>query len=106
MENEELKNVWARLQDSFLPERASGVDAEIQLEVEGEGEYYLVIRDQQLRAETGRAPRPRLKLKANRTDLSALLEGRLDPSAAFFQGRLHVQGDMSLALQLVSFFKY
>jgi putative sterol carrier protein len=102
---EELKNVWAGLQSSFHPERTQGIDAEIQMEIEGEGEYYLVIRDQKLSAETGKAPKPRLTLKAKKEDLAAIFEGKLDPSTAFFQGRLNIKGDMSLALQLISFFK-
>jgi putative sterol carrier protein len=102
---DDLKNVWDGLQESFHPERAKGIDAEIQMEIEGEGEYYLVIREQKLSAETGKAPNPRLTLKAKQEDLVAIFEGKLDPSTAFFQGRLNVKGDMSLALKLVSFFK-
>lgn len=105
MDIEELKNVWAGLQGSFHSERAKGIDAEIQMEVEDEGEYYLVIREQKLTAETGKAPNPRLSLKAKKEDLVAIFEGKLDPSTAFFQGRLNIKGDMSLALQLISFFK-
>ena len=105
MASEDIQDVWARLKASFHPERVTGIDAEIQLEVEGEGDYYLVIRHQQLTAESGKAPNPRLKLKANRADLNAILQGKLDPGSAFFQGKLAIQGDMGLALQLVSFFK-
>jgi len=102
---EELKGVWTGLQGSFHPERAKGIDAEIQLELEGEGAYYLVIRDQKVSAETGTAPNPRLTLKAKKADLVAIFEGKLDPSTAFFQGKLNIKGDMNLALQLISFFK-
>lgn len=102
---EELKNVWTGLQETFHPERAKGIDAEIQMELEGEGEYYLVIRQQKLTAETGKAPNPRLTLKATKADLIAIFQGKLDPSTAFFQGKLNIKGDMSLALQLIGFFK-
>ena len=105
MESEDFQTVWGRLEQAFQPERAKGIDAEIQLDVEGEGQFYLVVRDQTVRAETGQAPNPRLKLKANRSDLSAIFQGKLDPGAAFFQGRLNVQGDMGLAMKLVSLFK-
>ena len=33
-------------------------------------------------------------------DLEALLRGKLDPMAAFGEGRLHVTGDMSVAMKL------
>lgn len=102
---EELKDVWSGLQASFHPERARGIDAEVQMEIEEEGEYYLVIREQKLTAETGKAPNPRLTMKAKKEDLFAIFQGEMDPSAAFFQGKLHVKGDMGLALKLISLFK-
>jgi putative sterol carrier protein len=102
---EDLRNIWTGLQASFHPERANGIDAEIQMELEGEGDYYLVIRDQKLTAETGKAPNPRLTLKAKKTDLLDIFQGKLDPGTAFFQGKLNIKGDLNLAYKLIGFFK-
>jgi putative sterol carrier protein len=44
-------------------------------------------------------------IKVSGEDLSQILDGTLDASAAFMMGRLTVEGDMSLAMKLVSLLK-
>jgi putative sterol carrier protein len=39
-------------------------------------------------------------IKLSKDDFEALAKGRLDPTAAFMQGRLKVNGDMGVALKL------
>ncbi len=39
-------------------------------------------------------------LTTNSRDLDAILRGSLDPMAAFGEGRLHMAGDMSVAMKL------
>jgi len=39
-------------------------------------------------------------IKLSKDDLESLMSGDLNPTAAFMQGKLKVEGDMSVAMQL------
>lgn len=41
-------------------------------------------------------------IKLKLSDLIDMMQGRLDPTAAFMQGKLRVDGDMNVAMQLQS----
>lgn len=104
MNAEEIQKVFESLNGSFAPERAKGIDAVIQIKMVGEGDYYLTIRGQKLTFTAGIASGARLTLLATSNDLIAIFQRKLDPTTAFFQGRLTIQGDMDLAMQLPGLF--
>jgi putative sterol carrier protein len=105
MNTDDIQRVFTGLNQTFLPERAKGLNAIIQVEVIGEGDYNLTIRDQKLSFAPGKVSGARLTLRATSIDLEAIFQRKLDPTAAFFQGKLTVQGDMGLAMQLPGLFK-
>ena len=41
-------------------------------------------------------------IKVKLSDLLDMVQGRLEPTAAFMQGKLRVEGDMGVAMQLQS----
>jgi putative sterol carrier protein len=106
MDSEEKKLLFGKLQDAFQSERASGVQAVIQVHLEGlEGEdYALQIADQKISVNQGLVENPRLTLFANENDFRKIFSGELDPIAAFFQGRIQVKGDMGFAMKLSGLF--
>lgn len=107
MENPELNRLLETLQSSFLPEKAKGVHATVQLHMNGAsgGSYYLTIENQTLTSGRGEADDPVLTLTGRTEDLLAIFAGQLDPMTAFFSGKLEVDGDTSLGLRLMSMFK-
>jgi putative sterol carrier protein len=105
MNTDDIQQVFEGLNATFVPERAKGMNVIIQIEVIGEGDYNLSIRDQKLSLKTGKVPGARLTLRATSGDLEAIFQRKLDPTAAFFQGKLTVQGDMGLAMRLPGLFK-
>jgi putative sterol carrier protein len=104
MERVDFQKVVDSLNQSFKPERAKGLNAVIQVEVTGSADFVLTIQDQKLAFTSGKATAPRLTLRASASDLEAIFTRKLDPTAAFFQGKLVVQGDMGLAMQLPGLF--
>lgn len=105
MNQEDVEKIFADLNKAFIPERAKGMNVVVVVELLDENAYTLTIRDQKLDFSMGKTPGARLTLKATANDFLAIFQRKLDPTAAFFQGRLIVQGDMSLAMKLPGLFK-
>ena len=98
----------ARLVKRFRPEAATDLKAIYQLDLTGEegGRWYLAVADRQCSLSPGAAPRADVRIAMKAEDWVALLAGRLDGYSAFFQGRIQVEGDLTLALRLQSIFGF
>ncbi len=96
-----------QLPQYFIPEKAAGVDATIQLNLTGNegGEWAVLIHDQQLEVVPGEVSNPRLVLSGDAQDVLQVLSGRMDGMRALMQGKFKVQGDMSLAMKMAGMFK-
>lgn len=95
------------LPDLFLPERAAGVDVDIQAHLTGEGggDYVLMIHDQQVVAREGTVENPNITVTASASDALDIANERLDPMRAFLTGKVRLSGDMRLAMSLVGLFR-
>ena len=91
----------------FIPEKAAGVDATIQLHLTGDqgGDWAVLIHDQSLQVEPGELSNPRLVMSGNAQDVLQILSGQMDGMRAFMQGKIKAQGDMSLAMKLAGMFR-
>lgn len=91
----------------FLAERAAGVNTTIQVELSGDGGgvWHVRIADQQCTVNTGPAPAPNATIGMAADDYVALINGALNPVAAFMQGRIRIQGDLAALLQMQSLFR-
>ncbi len=103
-------NLQALMQQAisaFQPEKAAGINAKIQFNITGNqgGDWVATIQDQKLSVDPGTTPSPNLTLAADTQDIFKVIGGKLNPMAAFMQGKLQVKGDMSLAMRLVDLFK-
>jgi putative sterol carrier protein len=72
-----------------------GVDGSVRFVIEDAGA--LLIDEDGARADDGDAD---CVMTADADTFRAMLDGDLDPTAAFMSGRLRVDGDMSLAMKL------
>ena len=76
---------------------AEGFDGSAKFEIEGEGA--IVIDSDGVRASDDDAD---VTLSADADTFQQILEGELNPTAAFMSGKLTVDGDMGLAMKLGS----
>lgn len=92
---------------AFRPEQAAGIDAEIQVQLSGEGggDWILKIADSKISVTEGKSAAARLTLTTSTADLAEIVSGRLDPMAGFMQGKLKISGDLGLAMRMVGLFK-
>jgi putative sterol carrier protein len=92
---------------AFLPEKATGVNAEVQFRLTGEGggDWIVTIRDGTCTVRSGSTEAARLTLTAVADDYLAIVNGKLDPMSAFAQGKIKLKGDLALAMKLMGFFK-
>ncbi len=96
-----------KLPEYFIPEKANGIDATIQLHLSGDGggDWAILIHDQKIEAVPGEVSNPRLVLSGDAQDVLQVLSGQMDAMRAFMQGKFKVQGDVSLGMKMVSMFK-
>ena len=73
----------------------SGLSKTITVDLKGEG--YIHIAGDQVTNENAPAD---CTIIVAREDLESMVRGELDPTMAFMQGKLKINGDMSVALQL------
>lgn len=102
-----LSDLMRMLPEAFLPEKAAGVDADIQLSLSGEGggDYAIMIHDQRLETKEGTVFHPDLSFSASVADVVEIANRRLDPMRAFMAGRIKMTGNMHKAMSLLSLFR-
>jgi putative sterol carrier protein len=102
-----LAGVFSGMQGRFLPDRAAGVDAQIQWVVSDGGDehpYVLTVKDGTCAAESGRAESPRVTLGTDVVSFARLMAGKAVGPQLYMTGKLKIQGDLMLAQRLTTFF--
>ena len=96
-----------RMVSAFLPEKAAGVEAVIQLKFTGAdaSNWVLSIADSQCTLREGLADPAKLTVAVDSGDFIKIFSGQMDGMQAFMQGKLRLTGDMNLAMKLMNLFK-
>jgi len=107
MPDNTVSDYIARISAAFVPEKAAGIDATIQLKLTGDqpGEWFMTIKDNQCTVNQGMANAAKLTVTADGGDLVKIFSGQLDGMQAFMQGKLKLAGDLNLAMKLMQMFK-
>ncbi len=107
MSDPTISEFITRMSAAFIPEKAAGVDATIQLKLTGSqpGEWFFTIKDNQCTFNPGMANAARLTVSADSENFIKIFTGQLDGMQAFMQGKIRLAGEMSLALKLLGMFQ-
>ena len=102
-----IPDLWRMLPEAFIPEKAAGVDADIQLHMTGDGggDYAVMIHNQKLETKEGTVLNPDLTFTISAVDVVEIANRRLDPMRAFMSGRIQMNGNMHKAMSLLSLFR-
>lgn len=100
------KQALAALSESADAEKLQGMDTTILFDLSGEEneQWTVTIQDGQVDVAEGSVGSPAITVEITAADLKALIQGDLNPMAAFMKGRLKVKGDISMAMQLQNLF--
>ena len=90
----------------FQPDKAEGIDAVYQLELEGQsgGRYFMTVKDQKFSFEEGTSENPTVTLISSTKDFIDLSTGKANPMMLMMQKRLKVKGSFALATRFQSLF--
>jgi putative sterol carrier protein len=96
-----------QMPEYFLPDKAGGTNAGIQFDLSGEqaGKYWVRIADGKATSGEGETENPNLTLLTDSRDFVQIFTGKMDPTAAFMQGKLKIKGDMGLAIKFQTMFR-
>ena len=108
MADSKIAEVFAAMSGRFLPEKAAGVSATIQFDLTGDGgaQYHVSVADSKCAVAEGAAEAPNLVLTAAAADFVDMVNGRLNPTSAFMQGKIKLKGEMALAMKMLQFFNF
>ncbi|MBI5501228.1 MAG: SCP2 sterol-binding domain-containing protein [Deltaproteobacteria bacterium] len=102
-----VREIFDRMPQTFLPEKATGVTAVVQFDITGEGggQWHADIVNGALAVVEGLHPKPQLTISASAPDYVDISTGKLNGQLAFMTGRLKAKGDLALAMRMQNYFK-
>ena len=97
-----VTQLFALIPSRFDPAKWGPDDAVLQFNVSGDGggTWTASIESGKLTVTQGVAPQPTMSLTCTDADLLSMVNGELSPVSAFMQGKVKIEGNMSLALKL------
>jgi putative sterol carrier protein len=105
--HEILNQIFTRMPEAFLPEKAGDISTTMQYDVktdDGVEQWTVAFANGACTTSEGAAPEPRLTLGVDIVDFVRLIFGQADGAQLFMGGKLKLQGDMMFAMQMQGFF--
>lgn len=99
-----IEQILQHLPEAFVPEKAAGLEAKVQLDFGDNGIYVVRVADGKCEVTAGAIDQPDASLIASADTYAAIIEGRMDAMKAFMIGQLRVKGNLNLLLKFQSLF--
>ena len=106
-EDEVLNQIFGRMPEAFLPEKAQGTTADIQYDIatdEGVKQWTVKVDNGTCTTTPGPSADPRITLQLAITDFVRLILGQAEGPQLFMGGKLRIQGDMMFGMQMQTYF--
>lgn len=105
---ETLQRVFDNFPERFQPDKAQGVDADIQFVVTDQGEehpYVVSVRNGTCTVQQGPADDPKVTLTTDLLSFVKLITGQAQGVQLFMTGKLKVSGDLMFSQRIMTFFE-
>lgn len=102
-----LNRVFEGMRSRFVPERAGGVDAEIQFVVQDDGDehgYLVSIHDGACSVAHTSVEDPKVTLSTDLVSFLKMVAGKVGGPQLFMTGKLKISGDLFFATRIMGFF--
>ncbi len=106
-ENTSVNELFEKLSSRFKPEKAQNDKALLAFELSGDnaGTYWMRVTNGTLETGQGEPPgQADLILRASADDFIRIMNGQLNPMAAFMSGKVKAERNMSIAMKLMAWF--
>ncbi|MCB0208720.1 MAG: SCP2 sterol-binding domain-containing protein [Anaerolineae bacterium] len=96
---QQVRNIFDKLPQTFLPEKADGIRSSIQFNLSGEGggHWLVTIADNRVLVEERQIENADLTFIMDARDYVGIMTGKSSPMILFTMGRIRTEGDLSLA---------
>ena len=103
----QTRELFEALPAAFMPEKAGGTKALIQMALTGEdgGDWVIDVADGQCQTRQEKVAQPDVTVTMSGEDFVALFHNQLNPVQAFMSGKIKVAGNVGLVMQLLNWFK-
>ena len=101
---EDVREEFASLPSKYDPEKAAGVDAVIEITLEGDGGgiFVLSLYKKHLLVEESKATNPDMSVSMPATTFLRIANQEVDPLNLAMSGEIKIDGDRSLGVRLIS----
>jgi putative sterol carrier protein len=106
MENINFDEIIQLVKDSFLSEKANGMNSVIQIEIQGidEKDWNIQIENGKCVINRGKNLDAKLSICISKEDLFKLFRKELNPGLAYFSGKIKINGNPAEIIKLVNLF--
>jgi putative sterol carrier protein len=105
--DELLERIRAIAQTNYplIKDKLSSVEQVFVLQLSDGGSYIIRVNNASISVDSGTHPAPTATLITSSGDLRAILDGQMDATKAFLEGKVQVRGDIFRTLALNSLLK-
>lgn len=102
-----VSELFTEIPKHFDADKWGTENAVLQFNIGGDngGKWYATVADGKLSVAEGEAPGPSMTMTCDAKDILAIVNGELSAVSAFMQGRVKIDGNMSLAMKLQNLLK-